>query len=220
MNIYAIVEGEKATKKIYQSWISYLNNQLQPIDNLRDYRKNNYFIFAGHGQNEFPDKIVKAIEDVNNINVVDRLVVGIDSEDLPFDEKIVEVKRWVDKFEIRVEVKYIIQHFCLETWLLGNRTIFRKKPQDNELIGYINLFDIRINDPEYLPENKDEKLNRAKFAYRYLRAGIRDIYGNRKWYSKSNPGIALEEGFYNQVYDRYLRSNHIKSFKSFVEAFT
>lgn len=220
MNIYAIVEGEKATKKIYRNWISYFNNKLKPIDSLIEYKENNYFLFAGHGQNEFPDKIAKAVEDVNAIESVDRLVIGIDSENLSFEEKKLEVESWIEKFKIRVEVRIVIQHFCLETWLLGNRTVFRKKPQDLDLLKYIDLFDVRTYDPELLPKNDEEGLNRAKFAYRYLRAGIRDVYGNKKWYSKSNPGIALEEGFYNQVRQRCIKSEQIKSFKSFMDAFS
>lgn len=220
MNIYVIVEGEKATKKIYQNWISYTNSQLTSIDNLHDFKANNYFIFAGHGQSEFPDKVKKAIEDVNNISSINRLVVGIDSEDKEYDEKLSEVKKWVEEETCSVEVKYIIQHFCLETWFLGNKTLFRKKPQDSELISYFNIFDVRSDDPEYLPAHNQEGFNRAKFSYRYLRAGIRDIHGTRKCYSKSNPGIVLENGFYSQVKERCIKVNHIKSFNSFLEAFT
>ncbi len=220
MNIYVIVEGEKATKKIYQRWISYTNSHLTPIDNLRDFKDNNYFIFAGHGQSEFPDKIKNAIDDANNISAIDRLVVGIDSENKDCNEMLLEVKSWVQKQTCRVEVKYIIQHFCLETWFLGNKTLFRKKPQDSELLNYISIFDIRKGDPENLPAHNQGGFNRAKFAYRYLRAGIRDIYENRKCYSKSNPGVVLENGFYSQVKERCVKINHIKSFNSFLEAFT
>lgn len=219
MNIYVIVEGEKATKKIYQHWIAYTNSRLTPVDDLRNFKEENYFIFAGHGQSEFPDKVKKAIEDVNNISVIDRLVVGIDSEDKDYDEKLAEVRGWVNQQKCRVEVRYIIQHFCLETWFLGNKTLFRKAPQDAELLRYINLFDIRAADPECLPANSQEGLNRAKFAYRYLRAGIRDVHSNRKCYSKSNPGIVLESGFFSQVKERYVKLDHIRSFKGFLEAF-
>jgi len=220
MNIYIITEGEKATKKIYQNWITYTNNQLASIDNLHDFKENNYFIFAGHGQSEFPDRVKKAIEDVNNISAIDRLVVGIDSEEKDYDEKLSEVKKWVEEQNCRVEVKYIIQHFCLETWFLGNKTLFRKKPQDPELASYISIFDVRSGDPEHLPAHNQDGLNRAKFAYRYLRASIRDIYENRKCYSKSNPGIVLENGFYSQVKERCTKIGHIKSFNGFLEAFT
>ena len=69
-------------------------------------------------------------------------------------EKLLEVKGWTAKYKCRVEIKYVIQHFCIETWFLGNKTIFKNKPKDKELNDYLKIFDVRVNDPELLPENK------------------------------------------------------------------
>jgi hypothetical protein len=220
MNIYVVVEGEKAISKLYRSWIQFVNPSLQPIDYLRDLNQNNFFIFAGYGQPGYWDRVSRAVEDVNALPNIDRLVISLDSEDMEQAKKLLEAKERVNTMGCSIEVKYVIQHFCIETWLLGNRNLFRKKPHLIELVGYLEKFDIRTKDPEFLPANKELELNRAQFAYRLLRAGIKDIHDVRKYYSKSNPGIALEESFFNQVRSRYINIGHIQSFHQFIEAFT
>jgi hypothetical protein len=34
MNIYVLVEGERASKRIYKNWIPYVNPDMTPIDYL------------------------------------------------------------------------------------------------------------------------------------------------------------------------------------------
>jgi hypothetical protein len=231
MNIYVIVEGELGSKKIYESWATYINNQLQPVSTINEVKQNNFFVFSGGGQNEFKNRVRTAVEDVNSISVFDRLVVAIDSEEKSYDEKLVEVRSWVEEIPFcRVPVKYIIQHFCIETWFLGNESLFSKKPRDEELIEFLKVFDIRTSDPELLPDNTELGINRSKFAYRYLLAGVRDInnVSNKFWnkgfskrrYSKKNPDLVLQKGFYNRVKERFTSNNHIKSFNGFIEAFS
>lgn len=219
MNIYVIVEGRTATKKIYKTWIPLVNQDLQHIDYLQDLEQNNFFILAGYGQSELlGDRVTTAIEDVNTLPF-DRLVIGIDSEDKDYLEKQLEVSDRVDRIGCNVEVRYIIQHFCLETWLLGNKNTFRKNPQDNELLSYKALFDVRLNDPELLPDNEEKSWNRSQFAYHYLRVGLRDVYGSRVPYTKKNPGIVARKGYFNQVRRRCLEEQHILSFQAFLNAF-
>lgn len=219
MNIYIVIEGEKAMKKLYKTWISYVNPQLSYIDYPTDFQSNNYYILAGYGQPGYWGRVENAVRDVNKNKAIDRLVLSIDSEDKTYDEKLLEVQERVKKMECRVDVKYIIQHFCIETWLLGNAQIFRKHPLDDELLNYLAHFDVRGNDPELLPVYPPNSWNRAQFAFRYLKAGLRDIYSGRKYYTKSNPGVACEEGYFYQVRSRYQTNKHIQSFGGFLTAF-
>ncbi len=130
-----------------------------------------------------------------------------------------EAKEYINSLKCRVEVKFIVQHFCIETWLLGNRDIFRKKPSIQDLREFYAKFNIRDNDPEDLPAYEKKSMNRAQFAYAYLRLGINDAYGNQKCYNKSNPGIALEEQYFIKIKQRHINFSHIKSFKDFIDAF-
>ncbi len=219
MNIYVIVEGEKATKKIYKTWIPCINKSLSHVDYIHNIQKHNFFILAGYGQPEMMARIEKAVGDVNKITQFDRLVIAIDSEDVEPREKKIEVSARVDRIGSRVEVKYVIQHFCLETWLLGNKATFRKKTRDPELIKYMALFDVRTNDPALLPNDTKQSWNRSQFAFQYLRAGIRDIYDGRKSYTKRNPGPAATVNYFDLVKKRCLDEKHILSFHGFLDAF-
>ena len=220
MNVYVVVDGEKATKKIYQKWIPLVNSELSNIDYPDQFNQNNFYVFAGRrGQPGIWNMAEKAVEDANNINLIDRIVVCIDSEDKSYEEILSEARQRVEKNECRVPIKYVIQHFCLETWLLGNINLFRKKPKDQELLEYYTKFNIRDSDPVNLPSHKQRSMNRATFAYYYLRAGIRDTHGNDKCYSKHNAGMAQEVTFFNRVRDRCVKKQHIQSFNDFLDAF-
>ena len=220
MNIYVLVEGERAARKIYRSWIPIVNPTLKYIDYLNQLDQNNFFISAGFGQSQFlTNRIENAIKDVNNL-AFDRLVLAIDSEDKSYEDKLTEITERVVGLGCNVPVKYVIQHFCFETWLLGNKQTFRKKTDDNELQKFRTLFDVRNNDPELLPTYSERAWNRAQFAFQYLRAGLRDVHpANRISYTKKQPGVVVTEGYFSQVKKRYLDDNHIMSFRWFLDAF-
>lgn len=189
MNVYVMVEGELAAKEIYQKWIPLVNRQLQNIDYPNQFAKNNFYVFFGKGQPEYWSRASIAVDDVNNNKTIDRLVFGFDSEDMSYHDKLNEAKENIEKFNCRVQVKYIVQHFCMETWLLGNKDNYRWKTKNNTLNEYYKKFDVRENDPEDLPAYKEggkRAINRAAFAYNYLRLAIYDKYGMEKSYSKRN----------------------------------
>lgn len=219
MNIYIVVEGETAAKKILTSWIQFVNPKLKPIDYPDQFTENNFYVLAGFGQPGIWNIVRRAISDVNNNLKIDRFVICVDSEDRDLSETYLKAKSEVESVRCRVEVKYAIQHFCLETWFLGNKTTFRKNAQDPELKKYLTLFDVKNHDPESLPAYPEKSWNRSQFAYNYFRAGIKDKYVNKKSYSKHNPGIVVEIGFFNQVKERCLSNKHIQSFNGFLDAF-
>lgn len=219
MNIYIVLEGERGSKKIYRKWIQIVNPELSAVNYLVDVKDNNYFILAGFGQPHFLERVDNAVEDVNNLGQFDRLVVGVDSEEFSEHEKYLEVSNRVDRIGCRVEVKYVIQHFCLETWLLGNIHMFRRNAGDVDLVEYMNIFNIRVNDPEDLPNYETRAWNRAQFAYHYLRAGIRDVHRGNRSYTKKNSSVVAREGYFTQVKRRCIDEEHIQSFNSFLNAF-
>lgn len=220
MNIYVVIDGEFAIKQIFQKWIPLINKQLKCVDYLSDLNKDNFVIYAN--RNGYPgiwSLAERAIEDANGNLSIDRLVVCVDSEDKSYSDMLLEAKQRVEKKTCRVPIMYVIQYFCVETWFLGNADIFHRKTKDIELKDYYARFDIRNNDPEHLPAY--EKFpTRAKFAYSYLRAGIRNTHGNKKHYNKHSPGIVQEETYFNSVFERHTKKKHIQSFKDFLIAFS
>jgi len=221
LNIYVVVEGEKGAKKLYKNWIPFVNKNLSNVEYLRDLDTNNFYVIAGYGQTTIYDRIESAIIDVNNNNGFDRLVIGIDSEEKTAHDKFVEVRDFVDKIGCNKDARIVVQHFCLEAWLLANSHLFRKNPQDLDLIEYYHHYDIRSLDPEELPGYND--WNRSQFAYQYLRTGMRDKRferGTRISYTKTNPGSVVQRGYFEQVLSRHNKRGQILNFRHFLTAFS
>jgi hypothetical protein len=169
---YIVVEGASGEPQIYPNWIRYINDTLTQIHDVRDTRDNTYYMVSGYGYPNYLKVIENAIEDVNALKNIDCLVVAVDSEDKTFQEKHDEIAGLVNGKLKRSCLKIIVQHFCIETWALGNRVSCRKNAQDKPLLEYRRIYDVRNNDPELLPPYRD--MNRAQFAYAYLRRMIQD----------------------------------------------
>ena len=118
----------------------------------------------------------------------------------------------------RTEVKIVVQYFCFETWTLGNRKIIKANTKSEKLREYKKLFNVRVYDPELLPEEPNEKLNRAQFAERYLRLALNDTFRNLT-YSKGNPQAVIHTKYFDQVRNRLCTMGHIASFSDFLRAF-
>lgn len=220
MNIYVVVDGEYATKKIYQQWIPFVNQALKSVDYITDITNNNFIVYAS--KNGYPgiwNLTDNAINDANKHQNIDRLVICLDSEDESHEQMLTKVQQRLKDKVCNAEIKIVIQHFCLETWFLGNVNLFRGKTKDKELLEYYTKFDVRINDPADLPDYKPKHKNRANFAYYYLRAGIKHTHGNQKHYNKHSPGVVQEEQFYKGIYSRFTNQGHIQSFNDFLNAF-
>ena len=217
MNIYIVVEGT-GEKILYPKWIKYINPSLRLVDSIEDVKKNNFIIFSGRGYPNYKETIKNGAQDVNDNKLFDLLVVSVDSEDMSYDEKYNEIKEFIEGLNLNIDYKIIIQNFCLETWALGNRIIVPRNPNSELIREYLNFYDVLTNDPENLPYYPKEKLNRAQFAFKYLKTILNDRYRNLS-YMKNNPRILTDRKFFNRIKSRYSDTNQIISFKSFLDAF-
>lgn len=217
MNIYVTTEGVVETI-VYKYWIPYINPNLTCVDYLQDVTDNNFILFSGGGFPHYFEVIANAIEDVNLNSAFDRLVISVDSEEETYAAKRSEILGFVAQTHCRVEVRVIIQHFCFETWGLGNIRIVRPNTQSQLLRKYRAIFDVRSNDPEDLPPNNEEELNRSQFAEKYLRVALNDKFRNLT-YSKRNPRALLHNTYFNQLQSRFSNTGHIASFHDFLNAF-
>lgn len=219
MNIYIVIEGEIAASKIYQSWIPFVNPHLNYANHISGVIHNNFAILMGGGQPGILKRIDNAIKDVNNHNNIDRLIIALDSENCTFDQRHAWVNNHVLGKTCTAEIYIVVQHFCLETWALGNVTIISANPQDSKLRDYKNFYDVRTKDPELLPPYSKEDINRAQLAEKYLRRALIDISNNQITYTKSNSNALLDFNYFNQLKQRLKQTNHIPSFKGFLDAF-
>ncbi len=216
MNYYILVEGECVEPAVYKTWIRFLNPKLKPINYISEYIKNNYLIFSGKGYPNYLNTIVEACKTVLNNKIIDNLVIAVDSEEMSFNEKKEEIENIIKPYANKMNYKIIIQHFCIETWALGNLKIIKRNPQDTELRSYIKHFDVKNQDPENMPNYPKKYKTKAQFAYRYLK---KTLYEKNQIYSKSSPKVLCNKKYYKQVKKRYEVKRHIQSFDAFINAF-
>ena len=218
MNIYVVVEGESTEKKVYDSWIPLVNPKLRRIDYLPDFTSDNYLIIAGLGYPYYFNIIENAIEDINSQGNIDRLVIAVDSEEMSYTEKFSEVADFIKDHPCKADIRIIIQHFCFESWALGNKKIIGRSVQDITLLKYKRFYNVLSQDPELMPAYTEGKLNRVLFAYKYLALAFREKYKHLV-YSKRSPNPLLNRNYFEQLRNRLQETNHIKSFESFINSF-
>lgn len=219
MNIYVVVEGEVTEIAVYRSWIAYLNPAMTEVSRLDKLSRDNFFLIAGKGYPGYFDRIQAAIDDINHYQNIDRLVIGIDSEELSYEEKLREIADFLVGRPCTAEIKIVIQHYCIESWALGNRVIVTRNPQNSRLQTYLTFYDVSQKNPEKMPSYPPEGTKRVHFTIRYLKLLLREKYKQLS-YSKRNPKVLTHEKYFNQVRKRLDDTGHIKSFRNFIEAFT
>ena len=216
MNIYVLVEG-KVEKSVYKEWIPLVNPDLNYVHHPSHLTNNHFVIVSAMGYPTYLQNIEYAAEDVVSNPAINRLVVAIDSEEMTRVEKYDEVQARIHSIDATMDYRIIVQHFCLETWALGNRRVVGVLPQEANLKRFKSVYDVRVSDPEGLPAHKD--WNRAQFAYQYLRAAFRDRWGSLT-YSKSNPRQLRTKAYFDQLEKRLSDTGHIDSFRAFNTAFS
>jgi len=218
MNVYVVVEG-KTEKPVYKVWIPLVNSNLTYVNDIYDIERNNFSIISAKGYPEYYNKIIRdAIQDVNEVGNIDRLVISVDSEENSREEKFEEVNSFLRDLQCVAPIIIVIQHFCIETWALGNRRIVRKNPQNQTLRKYRGIFDVLLNDPELLPRLPSENLNRAQFAFKYLKVILNERYPNIT-FTKRRPYPLCHSTYFSEVSSRYYDTQHIASFSDFLGAF-
>ncbi len=217
MKIYLVVEGEIGEKKVYARWIKFYRPDLSIVNYLDELVHNGVYIVSGMGYPNYFDVIESAANDVYLMRI-DKLVVAIDSEEMTYNDKKDEVSEFVESLGLDINYEVIVQHFCLETWALGNKIIVQRNPKNRELKLFRQFFDILTHDPELLPAYQPQSLNRAQFAELYLRRLLNEKYRNLT-YSKRNPEVLLHEKYFQRVVERLETTGHIQSFNDFLLAF-
>jgi hypothetical protein len=222
MNLYVVTEGQTEAE-VFKYWISFVNQNLKIVYYIDDIIDNNFYLISAKGYPQYFDIIKNAILDINDrinnqINF-DRLVISVDSEEMTKEEKLNELNDFLAGFPCIAEIKIVIQHFCFETWALGNRKIISPNAHAQVIREYRQIFDVRKNDPELLPPLLSEKLSRAKFAEKYLRLALHNKY-KQITYIKGRPSVLNHFKYFDQVKKRFEETDHIQSFSDFLNAFT
>lgn len=218
MNIYFLVEG-KSEEKIYTKWLSYLIPQLQKVERFDSIIQNNYYIFNTHGYPALLKHLVNAIHDINSIKgKYDYLVICFDADEQDSEECKKEVLDFLiaEKVTLKhnTQLEIIIQNKCIETWFLGNSKIFKKNPTDNTLSKYIKFYNVKDKDPELMNKIPDFEGTVSAFHFDYLK---KLLVERKMHYHKENPKCVMEKDFLEKLVSRAKNTQHIRSFKYFID---
>lgn len=216
MNLYFLVEGEKTETALYPKWLSYLVPELTQVERFEDVASHNFYLFSGEGIPSIFNHLVNAVQDINSFGKYDYLVLCLDSEELTIEETKQLVNEKLETVNIKLEadckLEIIVQHPTIETWLLGNRKVFKRNPQGRLLREFIAFYNVMKEDSE-LMEKLPQYPTKAFFHEKYLREMLKE-YNIR--YKKSRPEVVLEKSYFEELQKRVAETpNHLKSLQSF-----
>jgi hypothetical protein len=217
MNVYFLVEGRRCERKLYPSWLSVEVPHLRRIDAPRDASENTYFLISGEGypsilHNHLPN----AMRDVEDVGVFDFLVIVLDADDVPAEERVQEALTAAQESGVtltKATLEVVVQNRCIETWLLGNKRMFSRHPQDADLVRYSSYYNVQADDPELMPVYPGFNTH-AQFHCEYLKCLFRE---RRLAYTKTRPGHAADKSFLEQLKRRVTESpGHLSTFSRFL----
>lgn len=218
MNLYFLVEGTQSERKVYPAWLAHLLPELQRVDNCDDVNENNYYLISGEGYPSLIyDFIPRSIAEINSNGKYSYFVVCLDAEENTVAELTTEIEDFLTKQKLKLnnaELVLIFQNRCLESWLLGNRKIYSRNPQNKPLLDYTKYYDVSVNCPENMGRYQDFNTH-AQFHGAYLRALVE---AKNITYSKNRPGDVLKPFYLEQLLARIqVQPEQLTSFRHFID---
>ena len=177
MNLYLIVEGSETEPQVYPKWLSYTLPQLSQVEDYRAVSQNNYYIFSGGGIPSMYNHIVNAIKDINAVGKYAYLIICIDSEEISVERRKEKILDFIKEKDVELtgscQLKFVIQHRCIETWFLGNRKVYKRNPQGKKFKVYSGFYNVEKDDPELMKKYAGFKLT-THFHQSYLREMLKE----------------------------------------------
>lgn len=213
MNIYFLVEG-KTEKIVYPRWLSHLLPGLQQVGNFDEVTQHNYYLFSSGGYPSIKEDIKNAAKDINDCGKYSYLVVCLDADEADIEERKGEIMGIFqpDLQELKAELVIIVQNRCLETWFLGNRKVYPRRPQEDLLRQYCQFYNVSEKDPEMMP-NFAGFNSISQFHADYLKRMLRE---KRILYAKGNPREVGESHYIEELKKRVTDTpQHLKTLQNF-----
>lgn len=223
MNFYIIVEGEKTEMSVYPAWLSLLAPAYTRIANFDDVNENNYYIFCGGGIPSIYTHVTNAVLDINEINSkggphYDYLLVCLDTEGENRDYIMQQIEKQLKSEGVSLQNAELVvfeQKVCMETWFLGNQSVFKENPQNPEYLDFIRYYNVGRDNPEEMGNMNEKKFTTtARFHVRYLKRMLEE---RNTAYSKNNTEDVQQSTYLQQLIKRYEETEHIATFGSWYE---
>lgn len=218
MNLYFLVEGTQSERKVYPAWLDHLLPELQRVQSCDDVNEKNYYLISGEGYPSLIyDFIPRSIAEINSNGKYSYFVVCLDAEENTVAELTTEIDAFLSKQKLKLnnaEIVLIFQNRCLESWLLGNRKIYPKNPQNKPLLDYTKYYDVSVNCPENMGRYQEFNTH-AQFHGAYLRALFE---AKNITYSKKRPGDVLKPFYLEQLLTRIqVQPEQLTTFRQFID---
>ncbi|MGB3265929.1 MAG: hypothetical protein WBA89_18450 [Microcoleus sp.] len=218
MNLYFLVEGKQSERKVYPAWLAHLLPELQRVDNCDDVKEKNYYLISGEGYPSLIYEFIpRSIAEINSNGKYSYFVVCLDAEENTVAELTTEIDDFLTQQKLKLnnaELVLIFQNRCLESWLLGNRKIYSRNPQNKPLLDYNKYYDVSVNCPENMGRYRDFNTH-AQFHGAYLRALFE---AKNITYSKKRPGDVLKPFYLEQLLTRIqLQPEQMTTFRQFID---
>lgn len=207
MNLYFLVEGDCTEKILYPKWIEYVLPNMKEVEHACDATENNYFIISGGGVPSIYDHIDDAISTINDIQAeYDHFILVQDSDGVPIETLKNEINEQIDLTRLRSSTRFhiLIQHPCIETWLLSNRRFYRRSHITQDLRNCLDFYNVFDEDPEFMDKPSRYPGSIAHYHELYLKKVFLSRTSGRITYKKENPSVAASKTYWENIVSRYL----------------
>lgn len=223
MNLYIVVEGDRTETQVYPAWLNLLLPDYVRINDAWQVTDNNYYLLSGGGIPNIYDHIANSVLEINNINKqssnkYDYLVVCIDTEECSKgeEEKIIRQKLAAKRVKLIDAKLVVIEHqVCMESWFLGNRKVFKKNPQNQRLLEYIEFYNVAEQNPELMNTiNSEDFTTKAQFHFDYLKKMLAE---RNMRYSKNNTTEVQKSDYLNELINRCTTTKDLLTFRAWYD---
>jgi hypothetical protein len=216
VNLDFLVEGDRTEPRVYREWLRHRFPMLTQVEQIDQVTSNCYILFRGNGYPSCLKRIGRVLADIRDRPVIDHFFVCVDAEERSYDDKFAEISQVIANMEAQTGVRakhprltahVIVQHCCIETWFLGHAKMLRRNPTSIRLGEMKSFYDVSLADPEAMGRPRGY-VTRASFHLAYLQEMLRE---QGKIYSKTSPGVVLEQNYLDALRLRCTSTGHLPS---------
>jgi hypothetical protein len=215
LNLVLLVEGD-TEQHLYASWLHHRVPGLTRVPLVVDLLRANYVLINGKGS-QLLRNLAGLLRDIHEYpGRVTEFWVCVDSEEETYESRLHYLTDFLNQIRNEIDIeksnpelicRIIVQHCCIETWLLGHAGFLRQGPQGRDLVEFKRFFDISTQDPEAMGTFPGY-ITRASSHEAYLKAMFRERGHS---YSKQHPGVAREANYLDALEQRCRTTQHLRS---------
>lgn len=218
LNLYFLVEGKRTEARVYPEWLKQLLPRYTRVPSPDEAAGTSYFLISGEAYPRLLDvALPNSVADINDTQRYHYLIVCLDADECSVEERRQEVLTRIaeatPKLDPGVTAHVIVQNRSIETWFLGNRTLFPRRPSGQRFRDMAAFYDVSVDDPESMPVMPGYD-SHADFHHEYLR----EMFRERKLsYSKSRTDVVADRTYLQALRDRVAACpTHLQTFAELV----